>query len=94
MTALFDPLVWLRSKGAEALVAQDGNLELRFDQYTRRSDRERIKRVIARHYEGLLRLQLDVPAGERPRTVQQLIAAGRVRIVDGRYQLVGARPSA
>jgi len=90
MTALFDPLAWLRSKGAEALVTPDEVLELRFDQYTRRPDWERIKRVIGRHYEGLLRLQLDVPAGERPRSVQQLIAAGRVRIVGGRYQLVGA----
>ena len=88
MSTPFDPLAWLRSKGAEALI-EDGEVKLRFDQSIRREDRERIRRVIDRWYLGLLRLQLDVPPGARPRTAQQLMASGRVRIKDGAYMLSG-----
>jgi len=88
MPSPFDPLAWLRSKGAEALIEAD-EIQLRFDQSIRREDRERIRRVIERRYMGLLRLQLDVPAGARPRTVQQLMASGQIRIKDGAYMLGG-----
>jgi hypothetical protein len=86
MPSPFDPLAWLRSKGAEAHIVA-GEIQLRFDQSIRREDRERIRRVIERRYLGLLRLQLDVPAGVRPRTVQQLMASGRIRVVEGKYMI-------
>lgn len=86
MPSPFDPLAWLRSKGAAAHI-EAGEIQLRFDQSIRREDRERIRRVIERRYLGLLRLQLDVPAGARPRTVRQLLASGRIRVVEGRYRV-------
>lgn len=86
MPSPFDPLAWLHSKGAEALI-DAGEIQLRFNQSIRRKDRERIRRVIERRYLSLLRLQLDVSAGARPRTVQQLLASGRVRVVEGRYMI-------
>lgn len=86
MPTPFDPLAWLRSKGAEAHI-EAGDIQLRFDQSIRREDRERIRQVIERRYMGLLRLQLDVAPGMRPRTVQQLMASGRIRIVEGRYMI-------
>ena len=85
---MFDPLFWLRSKGAVASLDKDGGVQLLFSEYTNRETRERIKRVIAKHYAGLLKMQLDVPPGTRPRTVQQLRAAGRLKIIDGKYVLV------
>lgn len=88
MAALFDPLSWLHSKGAVATLDKSGEVALLFDQYTPRPMRERIRRVVE-PYRGLLRLQLDVPPGTRPRTVQQLVAAGRLKIMDGRYRVVG-----
>ena len=88
--APFDPLAWLRSKEVEPYLDADGRIRLRFGQFVRPENRERIRRVIGRWYLSLLRLQLDVPEGVRPRTVQQLMAAGRLRIGrDGRYVIVG-----
>jgi hypothetical protein len=83
----FDPLAWLRSKGCVVSLADD-QVQILFNEYMHRPEREHIKRVIARHYEALLRLQLDVPPGTRPRTVQRLIAAGKVRIVGGRCRVM------
>ena len=86
----FDPLAWLHSKDVEAYLDDAGRVRLRFGQFVRTEDRERIRRVIGRWYLSLLRLQLDVPEGVRPRTVQQLMATGRLRIGrDGRYVIVG-----
>jgi hypothetical protein len=84
MSSPFDPRAWLARKGCVASLAADGSVQLLFDEYMRREVRERIRRII-RNWDGLLRLQLDVPPGTRPRTVQQLMAAGRIRIRDGRY---------
>lgn len=84
MPTLFDPLHWLATKGAEASLTPAGEVKLLFDQHTPQKTRVGIRRVISR-YEGLLRLQLDVPKGTRPRTVQQLLAAGKIRLVEGRY---------
>lgn len=92
MPTLFDPLAWLRSKGAVASLDAAGEVQLLFDQYTPRETRERIKRVIFRWYRPVLRLQLDVPPGTRPRTVQQLVASGRLRVVEGRYVIAKASP--
>jgi hypothetical protein len=83
---MFDPLSWLHSKGAVASLV-DGEVALLFDQHTPQPTRQRIKRVVA-PYMGLLKLQLDVPPGTRPRTVQQLVASGRLRIVEGKYRVV------
>jgi len=88
MPTLFDSLAWLHSKDAEALLDPAGHIQFRFDQHVRREDRERIRRVIERWYLPVLRLQLDVKPGTRPRTVQQLMACGRLKIVDGRYRVV------
>ncbi|WP_148208346.1 hypothetical protein [Solidesulfovibrio magneticus] len=57
-----------------------------FEQYMPRPMRERIRRVVT-PYMALLKLQLDVPPGTRPRTVQQLVAAGRLKLVAGQYRL-------
>ena len=88
MAAMFDPLSWLARKGAVATLGKDGEVQLLFDQYTPRPMRDRIKRVVE-PYKALLKLQLDVPPGTRPRTVQQLVASGRLKLVDGRYRLGG-----
>lgn len=87
MPTLFDPLAWLRSKGAVASLDSAGEVQILFDQCTSRETRERIKRTIFRYYRPLLRMQLDVPDGTRPRTVQQLVASGRLRVVEGRYRV-------
>ena len=88
--APFDPLAWLASRSTEAYLDDAGRVRLRFGQYVRPEDRERIRRVIGRWYLSLLRLQLDVPEGVRPRTVQQLMATGKLRIGrDGRYVIAG-----
>ena len=88
MPTMFDPLSWLSTKGAFATLDKAGEVQLLFDQYMPRPMRERIRRVVT-PYMALLRLQLDVEPGTRPRTVQQLVAAGRLKIMDGRYRLVG-----
>lgn len=87
MPTPFDPLAWLYRKDAEAHLDPAGQVQLRFDQHVRREDRERIRRVIERWYLPVLRLQLDVVPGTRPRTVQQLMAAGKLKIVEGRYRI-------
>ena len=86
MAAMFDPLHWLASKGAVASLDKAGEVQLLFDQYTPRPMRDRIGRVVG-PYKALLKLQLDVPPGARPRTVQQLVASGKLKVVAGRYRL-------
>ena len=88
MPTMFDPLSWLHSKGAVASLDDAGEVQLLFDQYMPRPMRERIRRVVE-PYRALLKLHLDVEPGTRPRTVQQLVAAGKLRLVAGRYRLVG-----
>lgn len=83
---MFDPLSWLASKGAVATLDDAGEVRLLFEQYMPRPMRERIRRVVT-PYMALLKLQLDVPPGTRPRTVQQLVAAGRLKLVAGQYRL-------
>jgi len=84
---MFAPLSWLASKGAVASLDKDGEVALLFDQYTPQQMRLRIRRVVE-PYMRLLKLQLDVPPGTQPRTVQQLVASGRLRIVEGKYRVV------
>ncbi|WP_428559514.1 MAG: hypothetical protein ACP59X_14350 [Solidesulfovibrio sp. DCME] len=76
-----------------AYLDADGRIRLRFGQFVREEDRWRIRRVIERHYLALVRLQLDVPEGTKPRSVYQLMAAGRLRIGrDGRYVFCTTNP--
>ena len=63
----------------------DGSVQLLFESSTKRPERERIKRVIFDGYLSLLRVQLDVPDGTKPRSVFQLLASGRMKIVEGKY---------
>lgn len=82
---LTDPLAVLRSKGAHVSLV-DGAVRLLFDDHVRREVRRRCYEYAA-HFDALLKLQLDVPQGDRPRTVQQLVGVGRVLWRDGRYVL-------
>ncbi|WP_288229155.1 hypothetical protein [uncultured Desulfovibrio sp.] len=88
MCKLFDPLAKLAGLGAYAHVAvgPDGRrtVRLTFAKWVR-ADGVRKAQAIRERYERLILMQMDVPPGDRPRTVQQLVAAGRVRLANGRY---------
>ena len=88
MCKLFDPLAKLAGLGAYAHVAvgPDGRrtVRLTFAKWVR-ADGMRKAQAIRERYERLILMQMDVPPGDRPRTVQQLVAAGRVRLANGRY---------
>ena len=86
MPTMFDPLSWLATKGAVAILDKSGEIQFLFDQYTPRPMRDRIRRVVE-PYRALLKIQLDVEPGTRPRTVQQLVASGKLKIVEGWYRL-------
>ena len=90
MQTLFDPLAKLTSLGAYAhlCTAPDGATCVTLT-YARTSTRkaQHEAQAIVTKFERLLLLQLDVPSGHRPRTVQQLVASGRVRVVGGRFIL-------
>ena len=92
MQTLFDPLTKLAALGAYALLvtASDGTKHVTLN-YARKSTRktQREAQAIAVRFERLLVLQLDVGTGQQPRTVQQLLASGRIRVVGGRYILAG-----
>ena len=89
---LYDPLIALRALGATASLTEDvhgqKSVTLILSRVSRRGDQRRGTAILAR-FSRLLMLQLDVLQGQRPRTVQQLIASGRVRIDGKRYKLVG-----
>lgn len=91
MQTLFDPLTKLAALGAYArlVTAPDGTKRVTLS-YSHKSTRktQREAQVIAARFERLLVLQLDVGTGQQPRTVQQLLAANRIKIRDGRYVLV------
>ncbi|WP_297826286.1 hypothetical protein [uncultured Desulfovibrio sp.] len=55
--------------------------------YARQCRAENVKKVqgIAAKLARLLLLQCDVPPGWRPRTMQQLVAMGKIGVVAGRY---------
>ena len=90
MAMLYDPLIALRGLGATARLATDEHgqkfVTLTWSRASRRADQRRGAAILAR-FARLLVLQLDVPAGARPRTVQQLVACGRIRVVGGRFLL-------
>lgn len=94
MTSLFDPLQKIHSLcGYVALCPRgdDGPFRITYGEGITSARRERIWRIV-RRYERLLLLQLDVPLGTKPRTVQQLLASGRLKVVRGRYMLPESGP--
>jgi hypothetical protein len=82
---LTDPLAVLRSKGARVSLV-DGKIQLLFDNHVGRDIRKRCYEYAA-HFEALLKLQLDVPPGENPRTIQKLVGVGRVRWTGQRFEI-------
>ena len=94
MTAPFDPIAKLTSLGAEVrplLDAPEGK-RLRITVMRGMSPHNGLQaRRIARAYERLILLQITTGEPGRPRTVQQLLANGRLRVVDGRYVLVDSK---
>ena len=85
---LYDPLLALSALGATACLATDAQgqkaVTLTWSQASSRAD-QRLGAVILARFDRLLMLQLDVPPGHKARTVQQLVASGRVRVVGGRF---------
>lgn len=85
---LFDPLDRLRGLGASVHITRDKDgvkrVVMGFGLGTSRQGREEAGKILLR-YEKLLLMQLDVPEGERPRTVQQLIALRRISIPERQY---------
>jgi len=90
MAGLFDPIVAIRDLGGHLARLDDGRIELWFDIEAGEPARTKARRIYAR-YLDLLRLQFTVPAGDPPRTVQQLVAAGKVTVRGGTYTRVGRR---
>ena len=83
----FGPMAWLASQSTEAFLDSAGQVRLRFGQFVRLENRERIRHLIERWYLPVLRLQLNVAPGTRPRSVYQLLASGKLKIVEGRYRI-------
>ena len=90
MQTLFDPLTKLAALGAfpHLGLPADGKKQISLT-FARAASRkaQRDAQAIALRFERLLVLQLDVGAGQQPRTVQQLLAANRIKIKGGHYVL-------
>ena len=67
-------------------VSTDGskNVTLTFARSSTHKAQQRAQALLKR-YERLLLMQLDVNPGCIPRTVQQLVASGRIKIKDGKF---------
>ena len=91
MAAMIDPLVKLTALGAypHLKAGEDGSkcITLTFARSSTRKAQQKAQMLLER-YERLLLIQLDVKPGCIPRTVQQLVAAGRIRIECGKFKLV------
>ena len=90
MPALFDPLASLAALGAypRLTTAPDGAIYITLTYSSTSTHKSQRKaQAVAARFERLLLLQLDVPDGHNPRTVQQLVAIRRVLVADGRYVL-------
>lgn len=92
MAAPFDPIAKLASLGAEVrplLDAPEGK-RLRITVMRGMSPHNGVQaRRIAKVWERLILLQFEAGQNGRPRTVQQLLGAGIIRVVAGRYVLAG-----
>ena len=88
MATMIDPLVKLAALGAypHLEVSTDGskNVTLTFARSSTHKAQQRAQ-VLLKRYERLLLMQLDVKIGCIPRTVQQLVASGRIKIKDGKF---------
>jgi hypothetical protein len=85
MERLFDPLRFLTERGATLTFDRDARrVRLSWPRKVCPADRRKGDAVFHR-FHALLALQLDVEDGQRPRTVQQLVASGRICVVNGRY---------
>ncbi len=80
---LVDPLKHLEAKGAHVRLFQ-GEVILTFDDRVTREARVALYEYM-RRYRPVLALQLAVGPKERPRTVQQLVAVGKLKLRQGRY---------
>ena len=92
MAAPFDPLAKLASLGASVRPQPDApeGERLRVLVMVGMSPHNgRKARYIAKVWERLILLQIEAGENGRPRTVQQLLGAGKIRVVNGRYVLVG-----
>ena len=85
---MIDPLVKLAALGAypHLEVSTDGskNVTPTFARSSTHKAQQRAQALLKR-YERLLLMQLDVKIGCIPRTVQQLVASGRIKIKDGKF---------
>ena len=90
MCKLFDPLVKLADLGANVHIVADATgqkkVRLTFAGFCRKDDVKKVQ-IIASRFERLILLQYDVPPRWRSRTVQQLVAAGKVVVVSSRFIL-------
>ncbi|MBD5417384.1 MAG: hypothetical protein HDR50_06940 [Desulfovibrio sp.] len=96
MAAPFDPLAKLASLGASVRPQPDApeGERLRVLVMVGMSPHNRLQaRRIAKVWERLILLQFAAGQNGRPRTVQQLLASGRLRVVNGRYVLPGSLES-
>ena len=91
MATMIDPLVKLAALGAypHREVSTDGskNVTLTFSRLLTHKAQQRAQALLKR-YERLLLMQLDVNPGCIPRTVQQLVASGKIRLENGKFKLV------
>ena len=90
MPTLFDPLASLATLGAYPRITTtpDGTryITLTYSRASTHKSQRKAQAIVTR-FERLIILQLDVPDGHNPRTVQQLVASRRVLVADGRYLL-------
>ena len=91
MPTLFGPLAYLATLGAYAKISIDANVERYITLEFKRGISNRVQlqaKAIAKRYEHLLLMQIDVPMDHMPRTIQQLVAAGRVRVEGRKFKKV------
>lgn len=92
MAAPFDPLAKLASLGATVRPQPDAPEGERLRVLVMAGMGQhngRLARSIAKKWERLILLQIAAGENGRPRTVQQLLATGRIKVVSGRYVLAG-----
>ena len=91
MQGLFDPLVFFAAVGAYPHLSSndDGSkcVTLTFIR-TATYQGHKQAQAVAKKFERLLILQLNVPEGTKPRSVQQLVGSGRIKVDNGRYVFV------
>jgi len=91
MQGFFDPLVFFAAVGAypHLFTNDDGSKSVTLT-FVRTATYHGHKQAlaVAKKFERLLILQLNVPEGTKPRSVQQLVGSGRIKVNNGRYVFV------